>query len=574
MLEALGIRVLLKKIYCATAWAACIVLFAGIQSASSDAQTSDKNTAFDPSANGSVSASKDNFQIGPQIGPIPPDTPLAAKAYQVLKKHCARCHQAGLLDRPEALGRLANILEIDAIAREGNLVRPGDPDASPLYLNMLTQQMPPHSDRLGGDGDSAGKPVPVVAISDIRTIRRWISDLPKRALSCEGERASDPATAGPLMRDWLKTLTQDEAQDTRFISMLALYNGCSTERERSLYFRALSDVMNLVSQNEQKVQFEALGDDGIILAFRLSQIGWDKRDWKVITAEPPGFSLISQSPEFDNVIAATRTIQPIVPAAWLAERLRTLGDLEQETRRQLTENEPKLLGLDLISGLARRGALPVDLEIGAAELGLTREALAKRLDQVTGPARAAARYLARRGVLKRATFSRVAREVVYGSAEALPLEPSGELFLWTDKLHYKAGDLAVVHAATSTTCFLTVFGVDGNGNTTVLFPNDFDQNNKLVPGREIMVPEPTAPFQLRINNTAPESIVGVCTPQTRNPPAVRHTFERQRFTILGKWENFLDTSLKTERKSRFENGRATGKPPEPQIRAAISLQAE
>ncbi len=515
--------------------------------------------------------------------PIRPENARAGAAYDVLKKHCARCHQANTkaddpvdVSRTEVAGRIANILEIDAIAREAHLVRPGHPDASPLYLSMLTQVMPP----LHVSDETLAQTIPTTA--EIRAIRQWIADLPKQASSCDGERTLDPAKLAPEMKVWLASRDKEIAKDTRFISMLALYNGCRTAKERRLYFQAVSDVLNRVSQNGRKVSFHLLGEDKTILAFRLSQIGWTPEDWKVVIANPPGFSLITQSSDFDHVIAATRTIQPVVPAAWLAERLRVLGELDVDEPGSDGPSE-RLLGLNLVAGLARHGALAVDLEMAAAELGVTREVMASRLDAVTGPAHAAARYLARRGVLKRETFSRVAREVAYGSAEARTIEPSGELFLWTDKLKYKVGDLAVVYAATTANCFLTVFGIDGSGLTTVLFPNDFDRDNKLVPGRVIRVPEETAPFQLRINNLRPETIVGVCTPETRDPPAVTHTFSRQRFTILGQWEDFLDTSLKAERKARKRqrsNGRKETERtpkrtvPEPQIRAAITLYAE
>src|SRR5262245_53674235 len=65
--------------------------------------------------------------------PPRPDDPKAAKAYGVFDTYCARCHQAGRLERPLASGGLANILSIDEQARDPVLVKPGIPDASRLY---------------------------------------------------------------------------------------------------------------------------------------------------------------------------------------------------------------------------------------------------------------------------------------------------------------------------------------------------------------------------------------------------------------------------------------------------------
>ena len=74
--------------------------------------------------------------------PPRPEEPRAAKAYDTLSTHCARCHQTGRLERPLASGGLSNILAIDDLARDPVLVKPGVPDASRLYDVLETRHAP------------------------------------------------------------------------------------------------------------------------------------------------------------------------------------------------------------------------------------------------------------------------------------------------------------------------------------------------------------------------------------------------------------------------------------------------
>ena len=57
-----------------------------------------------------------------------PSDPVAAAAYAVLETHCARCHQAGKLDRPAPAGAFGNVLRLDELASAPYLVAPGNPD--------------------------------------------------------------------------------------------------------------------------------------------------------------------------------------------------------------------------------------------------------------------------------------------------------------------------------------------------------------------------------------------------------------------------------------------------------------
>jgi hypothetical protein len=115
--------------------------------------------------------------------PGPPSAPVPAAAYAVLERHCARCHQAGRSQQPVPVKTFANILALDEVAGNPALVRPGVPDASPLYTVMLRRAMPP--DVVPGEKVAAAGP----SAEEVQAIRDWIGGLPHELAA--GERGTE-----------------------------------------------------------------------------------------------------------------------------------------------------------------------------------------------------------------------------------------------------------------------------------------------------------------------------------------------------------------------------------------------
>ena len=105
--------------------------------------------------------------IAQQREPAPPANPTAAKAFGVLEKHCARCHQQGRLERPQPAGKFGNVLHLGELAQEGRLVMPGNADASRLWTHMMRKLMPydVYQEHNGGTGPDA---------EEILAVRDWI----------------------------------------------------------------------------------------------------------------------------------------------------------------------------------------------------------------------------------------------------------------------------------------------------------------------------------------------------------------------------------------------------------------
>jgi mono/diheme cytochrome c family protein len=234
----------------------------------------------------------------------------------------------------------------------------------------------------------------------------------------------------------------------------------------------------------------------------------------------------------------------ILPTSEEAQRLVTLD--QARTREAMAG-----VGLDGTTSLTdtlHRYRRAVTLEELAAELGLSPMTLRLRASQASeGPLADTLQRLLHGPVPRRvveAQFSALAT-TVRAEASATPPEPPPAvdegftLVLRTGPDRYRVGDLFTVTARVTQPCFLTLINIDRNGRGTVIFPNDFEPNNQVQPGRELRVPPPQAAYQFRLADPGRETVVGVCQAASRIPPGIRHDFERQRFTELGDYRAFL-----------------------------------
>lgn len=269
-------------------------------------------------------------------------------------------------------------------------------------------------------------------------------------------------------------------------------------------------------------------------------------------------------------------------------------------------------GLEKIQGLARRYHLDVNLQTLAAEAGLTVEAFeaAVTADPQLGPSLA---LRLRQGLLSREIANSVLAGLRRRSETKLPYttaaprtnatmaEPSvqgsvasataaGEplrLSFWANAPRFKAGDIVTFQASTNATCHLTLISVDAAGKATVLFPSEFEPDNTLQPGRTTVIPAPSSQYQFRLRDKGTETVIGVCQTGAKLPPGIELDYERQRFTILGNWENFEQASFEaagesprsagTRTERRPSRGQRDPKPeprPEAVSRSAIRLVIE
>lgn len=215
----------------------------------------------------------------------------------------------------------------------------------------------------------------------------------------------------------------------------------------------------------------------------------------------------------------------------------------------------KVKGEEIISALARRYRLSVDLAGAAIELGLERETFEAALAKAAGPTGALARRI-QHGRLPRPEVERLlgylkgVEQTGDSPSTKAPAPQSTSnaisLNVWIDKVRPATGDLIAVNAEADKDCFLTLINVDAAGKATVLFPNDFEPDNLISAGKTHRVPGTSAPYQLRIKEEGRETLVAQCSTSPTPPTGIEHDFGRQRFTVLGNWENFVRDSTITD----------------------------
>lgn len=243
----------------------------------------------------------------------PPADRLPAQAWQILDKHCARCHQVGKLKRPDAAAGFGNILRLDDIASDPVLVVPGNPDASRLYTHVLRRLMPfdVHKEATGGE-----EPSP----DEMTALRAWIAGLPLRDESCRGRQ---PVTKDQIAAAMMKSAESASAgadagpNTIRFISLAHLYNACASDEAMFVWRQAVVRLFNSLSWRAEPIRVEPVDEARTLLKVDLASLGWVPAHWERITqaAPNPAGHLISLPPP---VYAAFKTQTPVVRGDWLA----------------------------------------------------------------------------------------------------------------------------------------------------------------------------------------------------------------------------------------------------------------
>jgi hypothetical protein len=237
-----------------------------------------------------------------------------------------------------------------------------------------------------------------------------------------------------------------------------------------------------------------------------------------------------------------------------------------EMRRLMDEDSGRLA-----DGLARSGLVPgatlervdpvvalgqwyerdVSLEVVAAELGIAPAALKGLAGRALGRAGDLVERLVH-GPVSRRLLEQAYGELLEALAGRSPADgnatlqleaerPEGpQLVIRTGAAAAKAGDSLTLRVRTSQPCYLTLINVDRSGRGTVVFPNDFEQNNYLETGKELRIPADGAPYVFRLRDAGRETVIGHCMTVSKSPPGIRHDFERQRFTELGEYRAFLN----------------------------------
>ena len=439
------------------------------------------------------------------VPPVPHNV-VAGKAYAALERGCAGCHQTGAAASSPA-GGFANVLALDELAASPWLIRRGLPDASRLYLIAKT---------LEGHHDILNDPaLPLLGPDDAQAIRDWISDLagPDGA-RCRPAGDTDAGQALDYVASELARMDAATARLTRFLSLEHLGGTCgpAPDVQRLHAWLARGGGPALAASSP----FRAVDPARLIWRFSLDDVGLSPETWD---ARIGAYGRRPTGEQATWIGQLTGTGRPIAPADLV------LGAVE---------------GSDA-AGVGTLWQRPAPLGRFALEIGIAADALAARLSDVPPAVLLPARQLLTGATAARRDLDRLAL-VLRGQGSDLPADTADvalQVALWSDKPAYRTGETVRLSVTASADCFVTLVGVDRSGRATVLFPNEFEPNNRLPKGAVLQVPPADSAYRFRFKDPGSETFVAICSATHPAPVGIVHDYERLRFTVLGDWQLFL-----------------------------------
>jgi hypothetical protein len=241
--------------------------------------------------------------------PQPPADPLGAAAYRVLATHCARCHQGGQTTGPAPSAGFGNVLRLSELLSDPGLVRPGNPDGSRVYIQMLRHAMPYDAFHEAAGGS---QPTP----DEIAAVRDWIEKAAEPA-ACADRKSIIPADIDAALVK-AAAAAGPAAGRLRFLSLAAPFNACASPAQMFAYRQALGLIVNGLSWKKEPVPVTAIDDQRTLYQIDLGALGWLPAHWERIERSDP--NALGFLAEVSNAARAPfATEHPIARAEWFAE---------------------------------------------------------------------------------------------------------------------------------------------------------------------------------------------------------------------------------------------------------------
>jgi len=108
-----------------------------------------------------------------------------------------------------------------------------------------------------------------------------------------------------------------------------------------------------------------------------------------------------------------------------------------------------------------------------------------------------------------------------------------EVLAWVDRpdYTYASGEDVHVFVETNKDAYVTVLNVDPAGETTVLFPNEYQPDNFVAGGRALRVPDPNATFRIVVSGTVGTELLKVIASTEPRP-----LFDAQQLGAAGPFQ--------------------------------------
>jgi hypothetical protein len=244
-------------------------------------------------------------------GLVPPADPVARNAFDVLDKHCARCHQEGrLIDRDKPAKNFGNILKLSEIAATPHYVLPGNALGSKLFRQIADREMPYD---VAYEGDAR---YPHVSADDLQALERWIVSLGARAsASCASRAVVTSAGVASLIAADLERMAPARRPTSRYLTLTHLANTCTDASAMKVYRQGAIKLVNSLSRAATPVKVETIDADASILRINLADIGWTLADWDTMLAAYP-YNMQPAGQASSVIAAITQTPIAAVRADW------------------------------------------------------------------------------------------------------------------------------------------------------------------------------------------------------------------------------------------------------------------
>ena len=243
--------------------------------------------------------------------PVPTDA-VAVTAFNVLEKHCARCHQAGpTLKRQKPAKNFGNVLHLEQISTEPSLILPGNPDGSKLFIQIAKKEMPYDCYQ---EFDCKIEPTE----EEVRAIYDWIKSLGEIAVAaCTGRKLIDEQTIVTAIASDLEAQPEHRRRGMRYITLSNFYNACVPETDIVRYRQGVVKLLNSLSRESDVVKLRAVDAEKTIVAFNLDDLSWSEADWNLIASLYP-YGMRPETTNYETVASLTGTPLPWLRGDWFA----------------------------------------------------------------------------------------------------------------------------------------------------------------------------------------------------------------------------------------------------------------
>ncbi len=227
-----------------------------------------------------------------------PPPGLAARAREVLKANCYRCHgQDGAVE-----GGFNYVLDRDKLVAARKIV-PGKPDDSPLLRKVVAGKMPPP--------DQSPRP----SAAEVALLKQWVeAGAPGAASAPARAFVSEDDVAALILAD-LEKMDRRTRRFVRYFSIVDLYNAGLTDDEQQTYRNALAKLLNSLSWHPRVTLPQAIDPNRLLLRIDLRDFMWDANLWNRALAEYP-YGILPDSAVARACMVATATKMPCIRADW------------------------------------------------------------------------------------------------------------------------------------------------------------------------------------------------------------------------------------------------------------------